>query len=73
MSFAEPKQKRIKMDPASPVNEGRGRRFGFGSVCKTGDPGVFRYVNGSYKANYVTVDSYDFFPLKTKKQAAYLK
>lgn len=47
--------------------------FGFGSVCKTGDPGVFRYVNGSYKANYVTVDYYGLFPLKTKKQAAYLK
>ena len=47
--------------------------FGFGSVNKTGDPGVFRYTNGSFKANSVTVDYFVSFPLKTKKQAAFEK
>lgn len=47
--------------------------FGFGSVNKTADSGIFRYANGSFKANYVTVDYYSSFPLKTKKQAAFLK
>lgn len=47
--------------------------FGFGSVNKTRDPGVFKYSNGSFKANSVTVDYFESFPLKTKKQASFQK
>jgi len=47
--------------------------FGFGSVNKTSDPGVFKYSNGSFKANSITVDYFVSFPLKTKKQAAFEK
>jgi hypothetical protein len=47
--------------------------FGFGSVNKTSDPGVFKYSNGSFKANSITVDYFESFPLKTKKQAAFRK
>lgn len=47
--------------------------FGFGSVNKTSDPGVFKYSNGSFKANSITVNYFETFPLKTKKQASYQK
>jgi hypothetical protein len=47
--------------------------FGVGSVNATSDPGVFRYINGSFKANSVTVDYFKSFPLKTKKNIAFQK
>lgn len=47
--------------------------FGVGSVNTTSDPGVFKYSNGSFKANSVTVDYFKSFPLKTKKQIAFHK
>ena len=47
--------------------------FGFGSVNKTSDPGVFKYSNGSFKANAITVDYFKSFSLKTKKQVAFHK
>lgn len=42
--------------------------FGVGSVNTTSDPGVFKYSNGSFKGNSVTVDYFKSFPLKTKKK-----
>nr|QCW06894.1 hypothetical protein [Drechslerella brochopaga] len=47
--------------------------FGFGSVNKTSDPGIFKYTNGSFKSNAVTVNYFESFPLKTKKQEAFRK
>lgn len=47
--------------------------FGVGNVQKTADPGVFRYNNGSFKSNSVTVDYFLAYPLKGKKQSAFLK
>ncbi len=47
--------------------------FGFGSVNKAGDSGVFRYTNGSIKNNSVTIEYYNLFTLKTKKREAFLK
>lgn len=47
--------------------------FGFGSVNKTSDPGVYKYSNGSFKANSITVSYFESFPLKTKKQIAFQK
>ena len=47
--------------------------FGVGSVNKAGDPEMFRYTNGSFKSNSVTVDYFQAYPLKGKKQSAFLK
>ena len=47
--------------------------FGVGNVQKTGDIEVFRYNIGSFKSNSVTVDYFLAYPLKTKKQSAFLK
>ena len=47
--------------------------FGVGSVNRTGDPGVFRYTNGSLKSNSLTVDYFNLFPAKGLKQDAFLK
>jgi hypothetical protein len=47
--------------------------FGVGSVNTTSDPGVFKYSNGSFKGNSVTVDYFKSFPLKTKKLIAFQK
>ncbi len=47
--------------------------FGVGNVQKTDDLGVFRYNIGSFKSNSVTVDYFIAYPLKGKKQSAFLK
>ena len=47
--------------------------FGAGNVQKTGDIGVFRFNIGSFKSNSVTVDYFLAYPLKGKKQSAFLK
>lgn len=47
--------------------------FGVGNVQKTTDPGIFRYNVGSFKSNSVTVDYFLAYPLKGKKQSAFLK
>lgn len=47
--------------------------FGVGNVQKTVDIGVFRYNIGSFKSNSVTVDYFLAYPLKGKKQSAFLK
>ena len=47
--------------------------FGVGNVQKTADIGVFRYNLGSFKSNSVTVDYFLAYPLKGKKQTAFLK
>ena len=49
--------------------------FGVGNVKKkkTADIGVFRYKLGSFKSNSVTVDYFLAYPLKGKKQTAFLK
>jgi hypothetical protein len=47
--------------------------FGVGSVHKTSDLGIFRYNIGSFKSNSVTVDYFIAYPLKGKKQSAFLK
>ena len=47
--------------------------FRGGNVQKTRDLGVFRYNNGSFKSNSVTVDYFLTYPLKGKKQSAFLK
>lgn len=47
--------------------------FGVGNVQKTGDLGVFRFNIGSFKSNSVTVDYFLAYPLKGKKQSAFLK
>ena len=47
--------------------------FGVGNVQKTEDIGVFRYNIGSFKSNSVTVDYFLAYPLKGKKQSAFLK
>lgn len=47
--------------------------FGVGNVQKTGDIRVFRYNIGSFKSNSVTVDYFLAYPLKGKKQSAFLK
>jgi hypothetical protein len=47
--------------------------FGVGNVQKTDDIGVFRYNIGSFKSNSVTVDYFIAYPLKGKKQSAFLK
>lgn len=47
--------------------------FGVGNVQKTTDLGVFRYNLGSFKSNSVTVDYFLAYPLKGKKQSAFLK
>ena len=47
--------------------------FGVGSVQKTGDLGVYRYNIVSFKSNSLTVDYFLAYPLKGKKQSAFLK
>jgi LAGLIDADG endonuclease len=47
--------------------------FGVGNVKKTTDIGVFRYNLGSVKSNSITVDYFLAYPLKGKKQTAFLK
>lgn len=47
--------------------------FGVGNVQKTGDIGVFRFNIGSFKSNTVTVYYFLAYPLKGKKQSAFLK
>lgn len=47
--------------------------FGVGNVQKTMNIGVFRYNLGSFKSNSVTVDYFTAYPLKGKKQSAFLK
>ena len=47
--------------------------FGVGNVQKTTDLGVFRYNLGSFKSNSVTVDYFLAYPLKGKKQSAFLR
>lgn len=47
--------------------------FGVGNVQKTDDLGVFRYNIGSFKSNSATVDYFIAYPLKGKKQSAFLK
>lgn len=47
--------------------------FGVGNVQKTADLGVFRYNIGSFKSNSGTVDYFLSYPLKGKKQSAFLK
>jgi hypothetical protein len=47
--------------------------FGSGSVNKTSDPGIFKYTNGAFKSNAITINYFESFPLKTKKQEAFRK
>lgn len=47
--------------------------FGVGNVQKTADVGVFRYSVGSFKSNRITIDYFLTYPLKGKKQSAFLK
>ena len=47
--------------------------FNCGNVNNTGVGDVYRYSNGSLKANQITVDYFNKFCLKTKKQRGEIK